>query len=99
MADQTFATRAGDVPHGEDPADGAAFDRDRAFGRAGAVRWSVAGRAVQIVEWARTPRFCGRCATPTEPMAGERAMRCPACGLTAFPRVAPAMVKPRSMGG
>ena len=81
-----------DVPHGEDPADGAAMDLFRYFGIAGEPRWSLAGRAVQIVEWARTHRFCGRCATPTEPLPTERAMRCPACGLLAFPRVAPAMI-------
>lgn len=54
--------------------------------------WTLAGRAVQLVEWARTHRFCGRCATPTEPARGERARRCPACGLLAFPRLAPAMI-------
>ena len=54
--------------------------------------WMAAGRAVQLVEWARTHRFCGRCGTPTERAAGERAMRCPACGLLAFPRLAPAMI-------
>ena len=74
-----------DVPHGEDPADGAALDLYSFFGRAGEVEWLVAGRAVQLVEWARTHRFCGRCGTPTEQQAGERAMRCPACGLLAFP--------------
>lgn len=56
------------------------------------VTWTVAGRAVQLVEWDRTHRFCGRCATATEPAAGERARRCPACGLLAFPRLAPAMI-------
>jgi NAD+ diphosphatase len=56
------------------------------------VTWTVAGRAVQLVEWARTHRFCGRCATPTEPARGERARRCPSCGLLAFPRLAPAMI-------
>jgi NAD+ diphosphatase len=56
------------------------------------VTWTVAGRAVQLVEWDRTHRFCGRCATPTQPAAGERARRCPACGLLAFPRLAPAMI-------
>ena len=81
-----------DVPAGDDPADGAAVDLYRYFGMAGETRWTLAGRAVQIVEWARTHRFCGRCATPTESVAGERAMRCPACGLMAFPRVAPAMI-------
>lgn len=52
----------------------------------------IAGLAVQIVEWDRTHRFCGRCGTPTENARGERAKRCPACRLLAFPRVSPAMI-------
>ena len=56
------------------------------------VTWTLAGRAVQLVEWARTHRYCGRCATATVPAHGERARRCPACGLLAFPRLAPAMI-------
>src|SRR5262249_10555578 len=39
----------------------------------------LAGRAVQIVEWARTHRFCGVCATPMGRAPGERAFKCPAC--------------------
>jgi NAD+ diphosphatase len=81
-----------DVPAGVDPADGAAVDLRSFYGRAGEVEWLVAGRAVQLVEWARTHRFCGRCGTPTMQQDGERAMRCPACGLLAFPRIAPAMI-------
>jgi NAD+ diphosphatase len=54
--------------------------------------WAIAGRAVQLAEWDRTHRYCGRCATPTEPAAGERARRCPKCGLLAFPRLAPAVI-------
>jgi NAD+ diphosphatase len=56
------------------------------------VVWTLAGRAVQLVAWERTHRFCGACATPTEPAPGERAKRCPACGLLAFPRLAPAVI-------
>ena len=56
------------------------------------VRWTLAGRAVQLVEWERTHRFCGRCGTPTEGVPAERARRCPACGLLAFPRLAPAVI-------
>src|SRR2546421_7372393 len=56
------------------------------------AEWTLAGRAVQLTEWDRTHRFCGRCATPTEPAPGERARRCPACGLLAFPRLAPAAI-------
>lgn len=81
-----------DVPTGQDPADGAAIDLFSYFGRSSESEWLVAGRAVQLVEWARTHRFCGRCATPTLPATNERAMRCPSCGLVAFPRLAPAMI-------
>ena len=81
-----------DVPDGEDPSDGAGLDLRTFAGRSPEPEWLAAGRAVQLVEWARTHRFCGRCATPTEPAPGERAMRCPACGLLAFPRLAPAMI-------
>lgn len=62
------------------------------WGQVDDVTWTVAGRAVQLVEWDRTHRYCGRCATPTELVHGERARRCPACGLLAFPRLAPAMI-------
>ncbi len=54
--------------------------------------WVVAGRAVQLVQWRRTHRFCGQCGTETQAMDGERAMRCPSCGLLAFPRLAPAVI-------
>lgn len=53
---------------------------------------AIAGRALQIVEWARTHRFCGSCGTPTTPVVGERCMRCPACGHVAYPRISPAMM-------
>jgi NAD+ diphosphatase len=56
------------------------------------VTWNVAGRAAQLVDWQRTHRFCGQCATATEPVRGERARHCPSCGLLAFPRIAPAMI-------
>ncbi len=81
-----------DVPHGEDPSDGAALDLYSYYGRASEVEWVIAGRAVQLAEWARTHRFCGRCATPTEASPGDRSMKCPACGLLAYPRLAPAMI-------
>lgn len=53
---------------------------------------ALAGRAVQIVEWDRTHQFCGRCATPVEQQGHERAKRCPACGLTSYPRLSPAII-------
>jgi NAD+ diphosphatase len=56
------------------------------------LQWTIAGRAVQLVEFARTHRYCGRCGTPAEPAPSERAMRCPDCSLLSFPRLAPAVI-------
>lgn len=81
-----------DVPAGEDPAFGAETDLYSLFGRVSETDWAIAGRAVQLVEWARTHRFCGRCGTPTELAANERAFRCPSCRLMAFPRLSPAII-------
>src|SRR5688572_28140705 len=62
------------------------------WGTVDEVVWTVAGRAVQLVEWDRTHRYCGCCATGTELVPAERTRRCPSCGLLAFPRLAPAMI-------
>lgn len=81
-----------DVPAGEDPSYGAALDLYTLYSRVDEVEWAIAGRAVQIVDWARTHRFCGRCGTPTELAETDRSMRCPSCALSAYPRLAPAMI-------
>jgi NAD+ diphosphatase len=82
-----------DVPRDAlDPSYGSSIDLRAFHGRAPEHHWVAAGRAVQIVEWARTHRFCGRCGAETELADGERAMRCPRCSLLAFPRLSPAMI-------
>jgi NAD+ diphosphatase len=82
-----------DVPdEADDPSYGTASDLYSFFGRSSPGEWLAAGRAVQLVEWARTHRFCGRCGAPTAPSVGERGLRCPSCALVAYPRVAPAMI-------
>ena len=62
------------------------------YGQVEELMFTVAGRAVQLVEWDRTHRFCGRCGSATEQALGERARRCPHCALLAFPRLAPAII-------
>ena len=52
----------------------------------------LASRAAQLAEWARTHRFCGHCASPTQLATGERAFKCPACGMVAYPRISPVMM-------
>jgi NAD+ diphosphatase len=52
----------------------------------------LAGRAVQIAEWARTHRFCGACGSGTVQATGERCFKCVSCGHMAYPRISPAMM-------
>ena len=78
---------------GTEPPDGLVFQGlRRLWGVLGETDWRIAGRAVQIVEWDRTHRFCGRCGTPTERQATERVRTCPQCGLQQYPRVSPAVI-------
>jgi NAD+ diphosphatase len=56
------------------------------------AQFALAGRALQLVDWDRTHQFCGRCGTPTLPKSDERVRVCPACKLSAYPRVAPAIM-------
>jgi NAD+ diphosphatase len=53
---------------------------------------ALAGRALQVVDFHRTHRYCGACASPTEPDDEERARRCASCGAIAYPRISPAMM-------
>ncbi len=42
--------------------------------------------------WYRANRFCGGCGAPMEPSRKERAMVCPACGQTVYPKICPAVI-------
>ena len=56
------------------------------------AHFALAGRALQLVDWDRTHQFCGRCGERTEARRDERVRVCPACKLSAYPRVAPAVM-------
>lgn len=62
------------------------------YGRMDEDLFWVAARAVQIVDWDRTHRFCGRCGIPLKTKTTERAKECPQCGQLHFPRLAPAII-------
>jgi NAD+ diphosphatase len=81
------------VAEGTESGGGLAFTPlRRLFGRMDEGWLAIAGRAFQIADWARTHRFCGRCGEPMAQVPGERAMRCAACGQSAYPRISPAMM-------
>ncbi|MEO8143426.1 MAG: NAD(+) diphosphatase [Betaproteobacteria bacterium] len=56
------------------------------------AHFALAGRAVQLLDWDRSHRYCGRCGTPTEAKSEERARACPACKLAVYPRISPAVM-------
>lgn len=62
------------------------------FGVIDSVELDLVGRSLAVVEFDTTHRFCGRCGAPTEPVLTERAKRCPACDLSFYPRIPPAVI-------
>lgn len=55
--------------------------------------FQLAGRAAQILDWARTHRFCGQCASPMQGHAlNERARVCPNCDHSCYPRINPCVI-------
>jgi NAD+ diphosphatase len=85
---EVWAARlSGDAPEGH------TFSRLRGlYGRLPDWLWVLGGYGYQITEWDRTHQFCGYDAAPTVRADHERARRCPACGLSFYPRLAPAVM-------
>ena len=82
-----------EVAEGIIPPAGMVFEGLRqVYGRLDEDLFWIAARAVQIVDWDRTHRFCGRCGTQLRIRTTERAKECPKCGLLHFPRLAPAII-------
>lgn len=48
--------------------------------------------AKQLSSWYKNNKFCGRCGNLTERSTKERAIVCPHCGNTIYPRVVPAVI-------
>jgi NAD+ diphosphatase len=54
--------------------------------------YAVAGRAMQLLAWDRTHKYCGCCGKETVIRTSERCRECPACGHLAYPKLAPAVM-------
>lgn len=48
--------------------------------------------AVQLWRWRQSCQFCGRCGAKTEDSKIERALVCPVCGQTEYPKISPAVI-------
>lgn len=68
-------------------------DLRRVLGQVSDELFGVTGRALQILEWESSHRYCGRCGSATVAHArGERAKVCPACAASYYPRINPCMI-------
>jgi NAD+ diphosphatase len=52
---------------------------------------ALAGRAVQLIDFELTSKFCGRCGILTETLE-DRGKKCPKCDLLIYPRLSPAVI-------
>lgn len=52
----------------------------------------AANTAKHLADWYRDNQFCGRCGHAMDYKKSERAMICPVCGYTAYPRIMPAVI-------
>jgi NAD+ diphosphatase len=89
----SFACYCGEVAEEAKPPAGFAFENLRPlYALLEETAFWLAGRAVQLVDWDRTHQYCGRCGSPTVNHEHERSKVCPNCGLTSYPRLAPAII-------
>jgi len=87
------ACRAVGIPPGASVPDGFRFENLRSlFDGISYAFFALAARALEVVDWDASHRFCGRCGTATNLRSGERARECPTCGSLSYPRISPAVI-------
>ena len=73
--------------------DKTAFRRLRyLYGRLEEFFHRIAMKAMHMIEWDRTTRYCGYCGMETIRARGMIAKECPCCELLIFPRISPAVI-------
>lgn len=48
--------------------------------------------AFQLMNWYEQNKFCGKCGSETVPKEDERAIYCPTCKTTVYPKISPAII-------
>lgn len=62
------------------------------LGRVSDASFHAYGRALQMLNWRRDHRFCGRCGNPMAIADAGRGMRCADCDHINYPRIAPCAI-------
>lgn len=56
------------------------------------VLFSIAGRGLQLLNWEKNNKFCGKCGLQINEKLNERAKVCGNCNLTIYPNISPAII-------
>lgn len=62
------------------------------LGRINNTLFNLAGRSLQLCDWFRTHRYCGKCGSPTTENEGDRSMVCERCRINFYPRLSPSII-------
>jgi NAD+ diphosphatase len=54
--------------------------------------FEISGRALHLLSWYKNNIYCSRCGSLYVDKEVERAMLCPSCGFTVYPRISPAII-------
>ena len=74
------------------PAGYCLMDLRRMLGQLDEGVFAMAGRATQLITWYGNHRYCSRCGTAAALAETDRAMVCPSCGYTQYPRITPCVI-------
>jgi NAD+ diphosphatase len=81
------------VPAGTEAPQGMSFKGlRRSFGVLKPEDYAMAIRAMGILNWDRTCRFCSVCGSKVTRLADVLAKQCDVCGFTMFPKISPAVI-------
>ena len=82
-----------EVPVDTVPLDGMAFeDLHGLYQILDEDLFMLAGRAIQIINWDKNHKYCGKCGTLTVNMEDEMAKICSECGHICYTRISPAVI-------
>jgi|TARA_B110000483_G_scaffold99953_1_gene122689 NAD+ diphosphatase len=56
------------------------------------LSFAIMGRALQLINWRQSYRFCGHCGTKTELLTTVHAMHCDNCGRSFYPKIMPCVM-------
>jgi len=62
------------------------------YGRLSKPLYAIAMKAMHLMEWEGTTRYCGRCGKEMATAEDMSARKCSGCGMMAFPRISPAVI-------